>query len=324
MKAGKTKLIVLAGIFLLQSCITGLSAGDSILYVDQGGAAILHTGTGETRIIAPDMFPEGWSPDGSRILLRSEGGIHVHDEASGQLQLVLALQTYPAWTILELAWLGDDHILAVVEIDGSSRLRLIGLEDGAVHVQLDDAEASAVLASPDGTLWLQRSGNGVEVCTPEGSRVVVTGIDYGVIPYVHTDTVFSPDGSRIAFLFEDQVWTAGIGPQGLSDRRVLAKAPGFTPDLAWSPDGRYLAWQAYDPESRSTFLRLLDVQTGGQVTAWPWPGITSQLLWSPGSDALLSFAGTPFVLDTADGRVSWPFGEDASGVTVIQGWTGGD
>lgn len=71
---------------------------------------------------------------------------------------------------------------------------------------------------------------------------------------VGDDAVFSPDGTRIAYLMQEGIY---VCTRAGADRRKLASLPGDKMDLAWSPDGKVLRFRAQDPKTfSSTFWEV--------------------------------------------------------------------
>lgn len=82
---------------------------------------------------------------------------------------------------------------------------------------------------------------------------------------------WSPDGSRIAFDFQDEtgVHLAIIGADG-SGRLALTSAPGVQETPTWSPDGAWITYGAFDPAqptfSTSIWVVRADGTDARQVT----------------------------------------------------------
>lgn len=85
-------------------------------------------------------------------------------------------------------------------------------------------------------------------------------------PYGHNDPAWSPDGSRIAFTYnqaEGQVGAPRIGIYDIGTKRLrLLKGSGYS-DPSWSPDGRHLAAVRSDGTGRD--LVILDASNGQEV-----------------------------------------------------------
>ncbi|MFQ5400793.1 MAG: TolB family protein [Anaerolineae bacterium] len=109
------------------------------------------------------------------------------------------------------------------------------------------------------------------------SRLFVPGIDQidwhpmesGLLV---TADLSSSEISGMGTLVTWQVWE--------NQTAYLAEASPFIRSPVWSPDGRYLAYTAYDVDSENTFLMVLDTKTGiaamraknGEFPAWSRDG----------------------------------------------------
>ncbi len=107
----------------------------------------------------------------------------------------------------------------------------------------------------------------------------------------HALPVFSPDGDRVAFVRDgSQLVLAEVGGGG---ERVLARAQLWSPPfgaqraLAWSPDGRWLAFLAADAHM---FTNVYVVPADGSAEARPVSWLANSnarsLAWSPDGKAL--------------------------------------
>lgn len=94
---------------------------------------------------------------------------------------------------------------------------------------------------------------------------------------------WSPDGSRIAFDFEDDsgVHIATTTPDG-SVQEVLTSAPGVQETPKWSPDGQWITYGSYDPAqeefSTSIWVMRTDGSDARQVT---FDGFDVEPVFSP-------------------------------------------
>jgi Tol biopolymer transport system component len=84
--------------------------------------------------------------------------------------------------------------------------------------------------------------------------------------------VVSPDGSRVAFLQNREIWTAG--PHAEEPVRLLAAAPGqeFS-DLTWAPDGRWLAFRRSISQSGASILEAQVPGAGGSRKIFESPDL---------------------------------------------------
>ena len=131
--------------------------------------------------------------------------------------------------------------------------------------------------SPDKTEFLiapfiQRSTN-----LPLWTMPVVGGTPRRLGSVIGDEAVFSPDGARIAYLAQDEIY---VCKRTGSDCRKVASLPKDKLDLGWSLDGKVLRFRTQDPK---TFVSSLwEVSPDGQelhsvLPGWSeWGGI-----WSP-------------------------------------------
>jgi dipeptidyl aminopeptidase/acylaminoacyl peptidase len=209
--------------------------------------------------IRPGGYPT-FSPDGTRLALSSSTGLYVVNSDDTGRQLVTEAGASPSWS-------PEGRRLAYMV--GGNR----SLWSSTIHV-----------ASADG-------GNDIQIATgiyptwaPRGNRIAYLGLrrGYAVPCFVDSDGshrmcyhgfsinngfVWSPDGKRIAFFQAYPSRLAVVTARGQHIRRFPNRRRARTRILAWSPDGR---WLAYSKERASTqiYIRPVD-RPGGErrVTA---------------------------------------------------------
>jgi dipeptidyl aminopeptidase/acylaminoacyl peptidase len=128
--------------------------------------------------------------------------------------------------------------------------------------------------------------------SPDGSSIAFTGPDSSVrVVDVQSGVerrladghspVYSPDGSRIAFVREGHAGVWVIGPDG-SGQKVVAATARVARDtpIAWSPDSRSVAFTAAEPVrgGKAPIVATADIETG--ATTVLFRGRSSA--WSPG------------------------------------------
>lgn len=121
-------------------------------------------------------------------------------------------------------------------------LSYVSLAEPDSRVKLADGFASSPVWSPDGRriAYCFGSGSGSEqvmVMNADGSgaRALTAG------PSRHLFVDWSPDGSKLAFMREYELYT--MNADGSDQRLLLA---GFARNLAWSPDGTMIAFEGGD------------------------------------------------------------------------------
>ena len=103
--------------------------------------------------------------------------------------------------------------------------------------------------SPDGTrlAWSKRSGQAANIWLLDLSRGTSTRFTFGSAK--DTDPVWSPDGSRIIFTSDGDLYQKPVS--GVKDAEVLLKSSEFKHATSWSRDGRFLLYTAIHPKTRA-------------------------------------------------------------------------
>ena len=97
----------------------------------------------------------------------------------------------------------------------------------------------------------------------------------------------SPDGSRIAFTALDRLWVAaadGSDAERLTDAAVSEHQP------AWSPDGRWIAYVAWDGSGAHVWKARAD-GSGSPIRLTERTAIYVSPAWSPAGDRLVALRG---------------------------------
>jgi eukaryotic-like serine/threonine-protein kinase len=102
--------------------------------------------------------------------------------------------------------------------------------------------------SPDGTrvALSKRSGQASNIWLLDLSRDTSTRFTFG--SPTDYDPVWSPDGSRIIFRSGNDLYQKSVS--GVRDAELLLKSSGAAYADSWSPDGRFLLYQVFDPKTR--------------------------------------------------------------------------
>jgi len=239
--------------------------------------------------------PIAWSPDGTKLLLRSEtndgiplAGLFVLHPDGSRTTLLPETDVAPTWGSFS-----PDGTKVAYAASGSSRgPYVIDVEGGKRH--------------PLGARCPRKkiSGRSIELCgepmseaaawSPDGSRIawvdfVEDSAKYGhhatVLSFVNPDgsglreevarlpggggnLVWSPDGSRLAFWGPSQIFVINADGSGL--REVTDEGVNRWP--AWSPDGSRIAFvhdgTLYTMAPDGTAMRRLDGVTPDGAIAW--------------------------------------------------------
>jgi Tol biopolymer transport system component len=213
-----------------------------------------------------------WSPDGMTLAYVLDG-VWVLDHSSGESRKITPCGNGPH--SCTLAWSPDGSSIAVahdseielVNADGSNRTSLTPLGPGSnVHSPTWSPDGALIAfvgsgAGGSGGLYaIDRSGSGLQLLVdlPPGDTLGVW------MP------AWSPDGSKIAYLSsgewsKDKGWLLSVtvvDADGSNPTEILQAGRclcfGFTPGLAWSPDGTQMALVVPGP-GRGPGLNLANV-----------------------------------------------------------------
>ncbi len=99
----------------------------------------------------------------------------------------------------------------------------------------------------------------------------------------------SPDGRDIVFSALGHLWKKDL-PDG--QPRRLTQAHEFEFEPSWSPDGRSIAYIAWDDEQGAA-IRTVSARGGKGKTTYAGPGILRAPSWSPGGDTITYFVDLP-------------------------------
>ena len=218
-----------------------------------------------------DGLDPAWSPDGTKVAFarwRDPRGIYVIDQDGSNETLVFGWSQAkaPAWSpdgsriALTRRYGGRDEDVErhrrgfqwTLPADPWWKLGLVRLEDGSFTDLPCYDHSFSPTWSADGQVIAYDSDFDLHLTSPDGSFGEQT---YGRhINALSTDTrdtspVWSPDGTRIAFMFnQHDHWEIYVMNADGSNRVRLTQEEPFTPrpphnvSPAWSPDGRHIAF----------------------------------------------------------------------------------
>ncbi|MDX6360934.1 MAG: TolB protein [Nocardioidaceae bacterium] len=241
--------------------------GSQIAVIDGGWIRVTHLDTGTShRIACVDCSEIAWSPDGKSFAAApvENGAVGLVDATTGGLTTFPAPQT---GAVRSLSWAPDSGRLAFLANAGQGH-------SGVYTVRADGTGLTELLGL--GTRYPQGGSGATQAMlvrwSPTGQRLAVV-----------TATPDPPSGPPPISLYRLRVVTMNPDGSGLKalvgDGRCACS--GFSPDLAWSPDGTTLALLAQhrrpsvvrpDGVGHSLHIRFVVGHQGGALTWQPLPG----------------------------------------------------
>jgi len=229
-----------------------------------------------------------WSPDSRFVAYAKNGTITMYDtanHAAGAIAVPGAadVQWFPSGEHLLYAApdaAGNSQLYAI-RADGSSKTQLTRNTEGPMHdVRLSPDGRFALYTSPGASISLITT---IELAT--GRKHTLAGGPLAKNYY----PAWSPDSVRIAYSATEQTGT-GYGSLVQTDRasggqqETRAASSCYATPVAWSPDGRQLAYlSGCSEQGAATELRAVELQrptapsvslvSGGMMTAIGWSSI---------------------------------------------------
>jgi serine/threonine protein kinase/Tol biopolymer transport system component len=231
------------------------------------------------------------------IMLAAAGlGLYwLHRTAPTPLQNFAITQvTNSSHALVTALSLDGKYVLTVMDEQGLNSLWLRNVATGSdTQVVPPSAAIANVAFSPDGNyIFFRKAENAMASDFNVYRAPVLGGTPRSVVHDVDSAFVFSPDGRRMAYIRANNPET---GKYRLleanldgSDEKVLHIEPfGFLPRwLAWSPDGKQIAYPCNRPDTALGGINLFDHDTGKiQALTFSDKAIW-EMTWSSGGDGL--------------------------------------
>ena len=187
------------------------------------------------------------------------------------------------------------YVLTVMNDKGLNSLWLRNVATGSdTQVVPPSATIPSVAFSPDGNyIYFRKAENAIASDFNVYRTPVLGGTAKAVVHDVDSGVTFSPDGQRMAYIRGNdpepgkyRLLSANLDG---SDEKVLLIASmqsGLARSLAWSPNGKKIAYPAFQPGNALGGINLFDFQTGKIQTLAFADKAIFEMSWSSGGDGL--------------------------------------
>jgi len=187
------------------------------------------------------------------------------------------------------------YVLTVMNDKGLNSLWLRNVATGSdTQVVPPTANIPSVAFSPNGNyIYFRKAENAIASDFNIYRTPVLGGTPKAVVHDVDSAFTFSPDGQRLAYIRANnpepgkyRVLSANLDG---GDEKVLLIEPmqsGLARTMAWSPDGKRIAYPVFQPGDALGGINLLDVQTGKIQTLAFADKAIFEMNWSSAGDGL--------------------------------------
>jgi len=189
------------------------------------------------------------------------------------------------------------YVLTVMNDKGLNSLWLRNVATGSdTQVVPPSANIPNVAFSPDGNyIYFRKAENAIASDFNIYRTPVLGGTPKAVVRDSDSGFTFSPDGQRMAYLRANNPETGKYRLLSANldggDEKVLLIEPlqsGLARSLTWSPDGKKIAYPAFQPGNALGGINLFDLQTGKIQTLAFADKVIFEMSWSSGGDGLFA------------------------------------
>ncbi len=241
------------------------------------------------------------SPDGSKLLVNMGSDLYVV-ESDGSNPVLLANGFY-ALGRQGAYWMPDgSHIALIAELEGENQVRLLPLDGSSWTILSSKGKNPIELypsSNPDNVFWAEGSCVSYNDCSRISvwSSPVAGGMDENLLDV--SDPVFSPDGSRFAYIDkygEEKINLAVSNLDRSADRAVPILGSGENEyvlmDLTWSPQSdriHVLILERSDYSGKWLDIRdfIINMSNLGNQEFTSLSGQNARTLWSPAGGTIL-------------------------------------
>jgi len=186
------------------------------------------------------------------------------------------------------------YVLTVTNDNGLNSLWLRNVATGSdTKIVPPSATIRSVSFSPDGNyVYFRKAENGMNTDFNVYRVPVLGGTPQAVVRDVDSSITFSPDGRRMAYIRanDPEAGKYRLLSSNLdgTDQKVLyiATLTFLARWLAWSPDGKKIAYPEFQPGNALGGINLFDLDSGKLQTLAFADKAIWEMVWSPAADGL--------------------------------------
>jgi hypothetical protein len=306
-----------------------------------GEGLLVTDGDGRVQIVL-DVSPAELSPGGRRALYVQDDDLWLADLDTGERRNLTntpdRIELLPRWWPARPGWVAFSSYARGREITlGPGVFPTLVMLDGTGYTVIDEtADAYQFSLSPDGrtvayglgpSAWLYDADSAAYTAfDPAAFGLDLSGTDPAPVSLTIGKPAFAPDGRRISWLLGQQLndgsSLSGHAVFDLEARTAVVVHPhavagtdGVPPAAAWSPDGQWLALEAWaaDPAQAGLWVARSDGQVEQRLGEGTGPVWSPDGLWvawmTPQNEILATAAATwetqPLAHPVGAGLAGW-------------------